>query len=174
MPHVRAYDRRRPPPHGPCQRRGAPICTRTNVALENGLDQQRLFRDEGADLGRTVIGHSDDSDDVGYLEQIIDNGSYCGMDRIGIQRTRTSAERADMVASLVERGYADRITLSHDSCCRMDLAAEDMSEAMPTWRLTHITQDVIPMLRERGVSDDDIDQMTLRNPRSIFERNERY
>ena len=51
----------------------------------------------------------------------------------------------------------------------MDLAAEDMSEAMPTWRLTHITQDMIPMLRERGVSDDDIDQMTLRNPRSIFD-----
>ena len=64
---------------------GVPICTHTYPANRTGLDQQRVFKEEGVDLGRTVIGHSDDSDDIAYLEQIIQNGSYCGMDRIGLQ-----------------------------------------------------------------------------------------
>jgi phosphotriesterase-related protein len=38
----------------------------------------------------------------------------------------------------------------------------------PTWRLTHIPLDVLPMLRERGVSDANIEQMTTGNPRKVF------
>jgi len=154
---------------------GVPICTHTYPENKTGLDQQRVFKEEGVDLGRTVIGHSDDSDDMGYLEQIIANGSYCGMDRIGIQRPRTSEQRADMIARLVEKGYADRITLSHDSCCNFHWAAPGLlDQVAPTWRMTHISQDVIPMLRERGVSDAAIDQMTVGNPRRIFEQNQPY
>ena len=148
---------------------GVPICTHTYPANRTGLDQQRIFKEEGLDLSRTVIGHSDDSDDIGYLEQIIQNGSYCGMDRIGIQRPRTSEQRADMVAALVEKGYANRITLSHDSCCNFHWAPEGrMDELAPTWRMTHIPLDVVPMLKERGVSDANIEQMTVRNPRAVF------
>ena len=148
---------------------GVPICTHTFPANRTGLDQQRVFKEEGLDLSRTVIGHSDDSEDISYLEQIIQNGSYCGMDRIGLQRPRTTEQRADMVAALVERGYADRITLSHDSCCNFQWAPEGLlDERAPTWRLTHIPQDVIPMLRERGVSDVAINQMTVVNPRRVL------
>ncbi len=151
------------------RRTGVPICTHTYPANRTGLDQQRVFKEEGLDLARTVIGHSDDSDDIGYLEQIIQNGSYCGMDRIGIQRPRTSEQRADMVAALVQKGYASRITLSHDSCCNFHWAPEGLiDERAPTWRLTHIALDVIPMLKERGVGDADIHQMTVLNPRRIF------
>src|SRR6185312_5786934 len=131
---------------------GVPICTHTYPANRTGLDQQRIFKEEGVDLGRTVIGHSDDSDDISYLEQIIQNGSYCGMDRIGLQRPRTTEQRADMVAALVAKGYANRITLSHDSCANFHWAPEGvLDERAPTWRLTHIPLDVVPMLRERGV-----------------------
>ncbi len=148
---------------------GVPICTHTYPANRTGLDQQRVFKEEGMDLSRTVIGHSDDSDDIGYLEAIIQGGSYCGMDRIGLQRPRTSEQRADMVAALVEKGYANRITLSHDSCCNFHWAPEGLLDnAAPTWRLTHIPLDVVPMLKERGVSDANIHQMTVLNPRAVF------
>lgn len=148
---------------------GVPICTHTYPENRTGLDQQRVFKEEGVDLGRTVIGHSDDSPDIAYLEQIIANGSYCGMDRIGLQRPRTSEQRADMVAALCAKGYADRITLSHDSCANFHWAPEGMLDtAAPTWRLTHIIQDVIPMLRERGVTDAQIHQMTVTNPATLF------
>ena len=91
------------------------------------------------------------------------------MDRIGLQRPRTTEQRADMVAALVEKGYADRITLSHDSCANFHWAPEGLIDtAAPTWRLTHIPLDVVPMLRERGVSDAAIEQMTVGNPRKVF------
>lgn len=154
---------------------GVPICTHTYPHNRTGLDQQRVFKEEGVDLGRTVIGHSDDSDDIDYLDEIIQNGSYCGMDRIGIQSPRTSEQRADMIVALVERGYADRITLSHDASCNFQWAdSERIDAAMPTWQFTHIPNDVLPMLRERGVSEDAIHQMSVANPRRLFEQNESY
>jgi phosphotriesterase-related protein len=154
---------------------GVPICTHTDAANRTGLDQQSVFLDEGVDLGRTVIGHLDDSDDISYLEQIIEHGSYCGMDRIGLQAPRTSEQRADMIAALVEKGYADRITLSHDAAGWFDFGPPELvPERMPEWRWTHIPNDVIPMLRERGVSDADIEQMTVGNPRRIFGASEPY
>lgn len=154
---------------------GVPICTHTHPATRTGLDQQRVFKEEGCDLGRIVIGHSDDSDDITYLEQIIQNGSYCGMDRMGLQAPRTSEQRADMVAALVAKGYADRITLSHDSCCNFYWAQQErIDQFAPDWNLRHIPDRIIPMLRERGVSDDAIEQMTVRNPRRIFEMNQPY
>lgn len=154
---------------------GVPICTHTYPANRTGLDQQRVFKDEGVDLSRTVIGHSDDSSDIDYLDQIIQNGSYCGMDRIGLPAPRTDEQRADMVTSLVERGYANRITLSHDSSCHIDMIPAGVPEQLlPQWNLTHIPVDIVPMLRARGVSDADIHQMTVLNPRAIFERNNTY
>lgn len=149
---------------------GVPICTHTYPANRTGLDQQRIFKEEGLPLDRTVIGHSDDSDDISYLEQIIQNGSYCGMDRIGIQRPRTTVQRADMLARLVEKGYADRITLSHDAACNFHWAPQErIDTGAPLWNYTHIPRDVVPMLRERGVSDEAIRQMTVGNPRAVFE-----
>ncbi|MEX2080323.1 MAG: phosphotriesterase-related protein [Dehalococcoidia bacterium] len=154
---------------------GVPICTHTFPANRTGLDQQRVFKEEGVDLGRTVIGHSDDSTDITYLEQIIEAGSYCGMDRIGLPAPNTSEQRADMIAALVEKGYASRITLSHDSSCHIDMAPEPLVEAISnTWNYTHIPLDVVPMLMQRGVSEAAIHQMTVANPRALFENNRPY
>jgi phosphotriesterase-related protein len=157
------------------RRTGVPICTHTYPANRTGLDQQRVFKDEGCDLGRTVIGHSDDSGDIDYLDEIIQNGSYCGMDRIGLPRPRTDEQRVDMVARLVERGYADRITLSHDASCHIDFFPDGFAEQnLPNWNHCHIPLRVIPMLRERGVQEAAIHQMTVLNPQRIFERNQPY
>ncbi len=90
------------------------------------------------------------------------------MDRIGLQSPRTSEQRADMIAALVEKGYANRITLSHDASPNFHWAPEGALEGMTTWQWTHIPLDVVPMLRQRGVSDANITQMTTGNPRAVF------
>jgi phosphotriesterase-related protein len=153
---------------------GVPIGTHTFVANRTGLDQARIFREEGVDLGRVIIGHSDDTDDIGYLEAILETGAYLGMDRIGIPRPRTSEERADMVAALVERGYAGRVCLSHDAGVMEGYDEALKAERSPDWRYTFIPQTFLGMLRDRGVSDDAIEQMTVANPRTIFEQTEPY
>ncbi|MBI4596669.1 MAG: phosphotriesterase [Candidatus Tectomicrobia bacterium] len=150
---------------------GVPIYTHTYPANKTGLDQIRVFREEGVDLARVVIGHSDDSGDLTYLEEILQSGAYCGMDRIGVPNPFTSEQRADMVVALVERGYADRIVLSHDASCHIDHFADGAIEKhMPDWKFTYIPRRFLSMLRERGVSDSVIDQMTVGNPRRIFEQ----
>src|SRR5437773_5391757 len=52
---------------------GVPISTHTHALTRVGLEQQRIFREEGVDLTRVVIGHSGDTSDVGYLEELIAN-----------------------------------------------------------------------------------------------------
>lgn len=153
---------------------GVPIGTHTFVANRTGLDQVRVFQEEGVDLGRVIIGHSDDTDDISYLEEIIAAGAYVGMDRIGLPRPRTSEERADMVAALVERGHVERVCLSHDSGVMEGYDEALKAERSPDWRYTFIPGEFSDMLRDRGVSDDAIEQMTTRNPRAIFEQTEPY
>ena len=79
------------------------------------------------------------------------------------------------LAVFVERGYAGRITLSHDSCCVFHWAPQALlDQAAPDWNMTHITNTIIPLLRKNGVSDAAIHQMTVRNPRRLFEMNAPY
>ena len=69
---------------------GVPITTHTHAHSRRGLDQQRIFTQEGVDLNRVVIGHSGDSTDVDYLEELIAAGSYLGMDRFGLDNILAS------------------------------------------------------------------------------------
>lgn len=56
-------------------RTGVPISTHTHAPSRRGLDQQLIFRQEGVDLSRVVIGHCNESTDLGYLERLIDAGT---------------------------------------------------------------------------------------------------
>ena len=80
---------------------GVPISTHTHALSRRGLEQQRIFEEEGVDLSRVVIGHSGDTTDTDYLEEVIGTGSYIGMDRFGIDvmlpfKDRVETVRADV------------------------------------------------------------------------------
>ena len=45
---------------------------------------------------------------------------------------------------------------------------------MSRWNYLHISKDVLPMLRDEGVTDDQIHQMLVDNPRRYFERQGAY
>ena len=153
---------------------GVPITTHTHVGTKRGLDQQRVFAEEGVDLSRVIIGHSGDTDDYAYLEELIAEGSYLGMDRFGLE-TVSFEKRVEIVAEMCRRGHANRMVLSHDTSCFSDLSDPvRRKEIYPNWRWTHIPQDVVPALRKCGVDDDQIDQMLVRNPRDIFQRQGGY
>jgi phosphotriesterase-related protein len=94
---------------------GVPISTHTHARRRVGLDQQRIFREEGVDLMRVVIGHSGDTTDLGHLEELIINGSYIGMDRFGIETILSFEDRVKTVADMCKRGHANKMMLSHDA-----------------------------------------------------------
>src|SRR5260370_23526727 len=63
---------------------GVPISTHTHARKRVGLEQQRIFREEAVDLSRVVIGHSGDTTDLAYLEELVGNGSAVGMGGVGV------------------------------------------------------------------------------------------
>jgi phosphotriesterase-related protein len=157
------------------RRTGVPISTHTHSPTKRGLEQQAIFKEEGVDLDRVVIGHSGDSEDIDYLQQLLKAGSYIGMDRFGVDVYLTTEKRVAVIARLCELGYAERMVLSHDASCYIDwFPMEAMQATVPNWHFRHISQDVLPALRAAGVSEEQIGLMTVGNPRRIFERQGPY
>jgi phosphotriesterase-related protein len=148
---------------------GTPITTHTPTPPQPwGLEQQRIFREEGVDLSQVVIGHSGGTLDTEYHEALLANGSYLGFDHFGIG-TFSVAERVESVKVLCDKGHADRIVLSHDAMCHVDWFPPYVPAAWKDWRWTHIPQDVLPEMRRAGISEDDITTMMVDNPRRILE-----
>ena len=148
---------------------GVPISTHTHAGTRRGLEQQRIFAEEGVDLSRVVIGHSGDTTDIAYLEELIAEGSYLGMDRFGVDAILSFEDRVNTVATMCERGHADRMVLSHDASCYFDALPEaTLPVALPNWHYLHIHDDVLPALRLRGVTEEQLTTMLVDNPRRIF------
>lgn len=153
---------------------GVPITTHTHSGSRRGLDQQRVFADEGVDLSRVVIGHSGDTDDYDYLEELVSAGSYLGMDRFGLE-TVPFDKRVEIVVEMCRRGHASKLVLSHDTSCWSDMSDPvQRRKQHPNWHWLHIPQDVVPALLDRGVTQEQVDQMLIVNPREIFSHDGGY
>ena len=152
------------------RRTGVPISTHTR-GIQTALDQQRILAEEGVDLSRVVLGHMDwePDPDVSGVARLLEAGSTVSYDSFGLHSLLSDDERADRVAELCRRGYADRIVLSHDRPCYSDMFPEEWFARMPEWRYTRVPTWAVPALRERGVTEDELRLMTSGNARRIFE-----
>jgi len=155
---------------------GVPITSHTAVAFRTGLDQQRIFAEEGVDLQRVVIGHSGDSVDFDYLRELLDAGSFVGADRFGLyQPGRPSREqRIETVARLCELGYAGQVVLAHDKTIRTDWYFDESMVFPQEWHQTHLIDDILPALAAAGVTQEQMHQMTVENPRRVFAAQDSY
>lgn len=154
---------------------GVPITTHTHAQSRRGLEQQRVFAEEGVDLTRVIIGHSGDTTDLDYLEELVAAGSYLGMDRFGVDNILGFDDRVDTVARMCERGHAGRMVLAHDASCYIDWLPEAaLPLVLPNWHYLHIHNDVLPALRQRGVTEEQITTMLVANPRAIFTHGDAY
>jgi phosphotriesterase-related protein len=152
------------------RRTGAPITVHTHPASQSGLEVHRVLADEGVDPARVVLGHSGDSTDADHLSQLADLGYILGMDRFGIDAITPFEDRVGIVVELARRGYTPQMVLSQDASCYIDWVDQALKPAfLPNWHYLHIGNDVIPALRDGGVTDEQIDQMLVGNPRRYFD-----
>lgn len=152
---------------------GVPITVHTNAAHQTGRLALELYAQEGVDLTKVVIGHAGDTADLDFLRWIMDQGATIGCDRFGLDMFLSTNDRAKTIATLCGEGYADRIVLGHDAACYIDYfsgteSQQILSVAAPNWHYRHISEDVLPMLRELGVTEDQITTMLVDNPRRYF------
>ena len=104
---------------------------------------------------------------------MLDKGVWLGMDHFfpaGSPGTPSWEERTTFIKDLVLDGYEDRIMLSHDWNV-MSLAAVESSRVGETYSDGYlwITNSVLPLMRELGVSDSSINKLMVENPRRFFE-----
>ena len=92
--------------------------------------------------------------------------------RVNVETTFET--RADTVVEMCRRGYADRMVLAHDVACYLDWIDPNVMAMMTQWSYLHIYDEVLPYLREHGVTEDQINTMLVEAPRSYFEHNAAY
>ncbi|HYH92357.1 MAG TPA: hypothetical protein VD763_04280 [Candidatus Saccharimonadales bacterium] len=131
-----------------------------------GREQLRVFEEEGADPARVAIGHADSWPHLDHLLSIVETGASVEFDFLGM--TFTAQERhgepriIDLLRELLSRGHVDRVLLSQDVCHDAQLRRYDGNG------YTYLADTFLPRLREAGVSDAEIETMTVANPRRLL------
>jgi phosphotriesterase-related protein len=133
-----------------------------------------VLTEEGVSPANVQLAHSGDSADADHLSELAELGYSLGMDRFGVDMYLPFEQRVEMVAELIRRGYGEKLMLAHDASCYFDWVEPSVLDMAPNWNFLHISKDVLPALRELGVTEDQIDMLLVDNPRRWFETAERF
>ena len=147
---------------------GAPVMVHTNATAGTGTLALEALTSRGVDPTRLVVAHAGDSNDLPYLRAIADTGAILGFDRFNIPHFNPDADRVRTLLALLEEGYGDRIHLSHDAACFMDFMVGDPNFADERPDYLHLSTQILPVLRDNGVTEAQIDEMTIDNPRRFL------
>ena len=139
-------------------------------ASNTGPRQIEIFEEEGVDLSKVQIAHTGDTDDLDYIESLLDKGVWIGLDRYGLELFLPYEKRQETTKALLERGYANRIFLSADSVATLDWFPPDVIEqliaagAAREWTIRLVPEKVLPELREWGMTEEQERTMMVENP----------
>lgn len=150
-------------------RTGVPIMVHTHPGSRTGTEVHRVLTELGVPARRVLLAHSGDTTDADHLTELAEAGYWLGMDRFGIDTTLDFAGRVGIVAEMARRGFAGQMVLSQDAACYIDWVQPEIMPMLPNWTYLHVLRDVVPALREHGVTDKQIAQMLVDNPRRYFE-----
>ncbi len=151
------------------KRTGVPISTHHWAPLEVGRRQVEVFLEEEVPMHLVCIGHSADTTDADYLEDLLQSGVYMSMDRYPGGPGRVGWEdRNATVKELIDRGWAERLMLGHDYGPRpIRAGAQAPSSNNPT-RYLFVSTVAIPALLDAGVEQATIDMMMREVPRRFL------
>ncbi len=146
------------------QRTGVAISTHTTRWGTLALEQIDMLAEYGADLSRVIIGHLGDRRGLHHLLPIAARGVYVEVDNIGYLDYQPEEVRADNVVGLVREGFGDRVLLSEDICTLEQLGYRGGKG------YGYVLERFVPLLRDRGLSDDEMDALLRRNPATALAR----
>lgn len=151
---------------------GVPIITHTQEGTM-GPQQASLLIAEGADPQKVVIGHMCGNADLSYQLAVLDQGVSVNFDRWGLDILFPDDLRKATLIKLLKSGLAGQIVLSHDHIAhwliRQAEVPEYIRELIVNWSYTHLFRNILPSLKQAGVTEEQINQMLVINPQKIFE-----
>jgi phosphotriesterase-related protein len=149
---------------GRAQRRtGCPILTHTTHFGELALEQIDLLAEEGVPSRSVIISHLGDRPGIKWWLPIAERGAWMSIDNLGFVGGYAPLEvRADNVAALCAEGLVGQIMLGSDICLTDHMAAN----GGPGYAT--VIRNFLPLLRQRGLSEDLIRTMMVDNPARAF------
>ena len=129
-----------------------------------------IMEEEGVELSKVVLSHIDGSLDTEYHKSLAKRGAYIEYDSFGSevymdsigQRDFSDAERVECVVEMIKSGYISQLLLSHDVSWKIHL------KQYGGYGYDHLLTHIEPMLRRKGISQDQIDIMMIENPGKIL------
>lgn len=146
-------------------RTGAPIMSHNSGSIRFdleggniGMELLDILEGEGVDPEAIIVGHTDENPDIENLVTLVEREAWIQFDTIGKQHYIPDEARADLVVELKDRGLLDSLLLSQDRNRKPNLRRY----GGPGY--SDLINRFLPMLRDRGISDDDIDTLMVKNP----------
>lgn len=140
-----------------------PIMLHSYPQGEVGRRQLAILKEEGVDLSRVKVDHSNDTADMKYLSWLLEQGCYLGLDRYpGFNDVKAPA-RTDIMKALIDAGYGDHLLPSHDWTLLWD-----WPNFNPHGWL-YMKNVVFAQLRDNGISEAVMKSLFVDNPRRFFE-----
>ena len=142
---------------------GAAISFHVGGRGEEKFTVLEAVAEEGADLRRVIMGHSNSiADDLPFMKRLLERGVFIQFDTLGRPNGRLGGVDDGKVArgivELIEAGYADRILLSQDVCNKIHLKKYGGTG------FSYVLENFLPALRDLGVEEEDIHKMMVENP----------
>ena len=144
-----------------------PLVIHTNGKNQNGRKILDAVLSEGVEAGDVTIGHVSDSDDMDYVTEILKCGCYVGFDRIYNNSTQEYyLQKARDIYTLCERGFEDKILLSHDGLVFNGFHTDAVIREDNPYE--HIFSRLIPAMVEVGFSEGMIQKMLTENVKNML------
>jgi phosphotriesterase-related protein len=150
---------------------GVPIAIHSYHPGQIAKQQLQILKEEGVDLRRVKVDHSNDTTDVEYLISMLEEGCFLGLDRYPGRMVSPMARTKTMKA-LIDAGYANRLCPSHDCSLAYVFPEGETLEHMETGnphRYLYIKKVVFPWLKEMGVAESIISRLCIDGPRNFLE-----
>ncbi len=147
---------------------GAALSVHPGRGTEAPLDAMRIVSEIGGDPERTIMSHIDRTIfNLDDMLRLAETGCYLEFDLFGQEISYypvgdidmpNDATRIDYLMGLIEHGYRDKLLISEDICYKTRLVKYGGEG------YGHILDNVLPIMRRKGMSVDDIDAITVHNP----------
>lgn len=144
---------------------GAVIASHT-IGGRIARQEMDVLEEAGLDLHRFIWVHAQSEPDVSILKDAARRGAYVELDTVGAP-FQSQPELLETAITLIEAGFIDHLLLSHDAGWYNPARADGLPEE--GYRgYTALAKDFIPQLTKRGISDEQVRHITVKNPAGAF------
>lgn len=134
-----------------------------------------IIEEEGLPLDRVIVSHMDQDhsamQNLDDHKRIVERGAYLEFDQWDAwsgylsQKDKeypSDATRVDSLIALINNGYLDKLLVGHDVCTKMQLCSCGGKGYV------YIHDIVLPWLRSRGVTEEQLESIMIKNPRDVL------